>query len=919
MTSWSNIKIILIGEPSLIGTCETSNSNSYLKVYNSDSVPEQTRTCVSSSGGTVCVPSKEPTDIRNCPKTPTNKLIIYNPKIDCHDTEFPGGSSSKCYYNFNRMLCGDINASFYEYKSIKPEVVSWNPKDIKLDPPIIVCTLKYFYDYTDYNFTSMQNNTGGTLKRWLMDLYQNTSNVPLNDSMIYYLRDKNIIYSSVLDYYNQLYKTGFYRKNIFPIPPFLYNNFVCLSTDFTDSFFNNYYKDLHSIFTKSIFPETFSTLIKQNLTFPTFYYSQENPDDVYLDFNLSLPQYNECINAYGGSKKLQDSVDELLTNYISTFLQDDKILIINQVTHEPVPKKKCFLSNAEITGINFIFENNDIYTQKKVDANWEKQIETKEGYLSVINCKSKVVKWSPMLYLLYRIQNNTPSVTLLKKILFDTQLYPTLLYKSLTFDNDKKKALVDYTIFASSNNNPEILAQKHFITSDSPEGICYNSLLVPPTVVPVQGNPTAMCFDKQCTNETLRIFGLTDSSCKSECNRMKEWANDKSEASGIKNRDNLDGDRYKQICGEDINVHEPLKFNWGIFIFFTIIAMLCGILIFSICKKNEYTNAPTIAYTFSVFIIIFGISIFLGKDLSGNSMCDGNKFRCESSLTKVQIPDSFCEYSFNCETGTSIDTNCPPGCTTRGFTCYPINGKPRNHKQVEVQDMNYGLVILSILIFVIFSSSIYYLYQDYHWKIKWPLLIVVCLLSLIPLVYFIVTGLKKQKRDVFVGECIGDGRCNNDSDCDEKEKCFSSFCINTEDQKGCPISGKSPIPEKSLQDGDYIISYNDLFLTLEADKPAFLQKDQKIWEYNKNESMLYTLDSKNNSCVLSPFDVNKQSWCSGILYGKIYAYENNPKFILGNSTIFSINAQAFLIPDINNNITYSTVLPTSKIWKIEKI
>lgn len=641
----------------------------------------------------------------------------------------------------------------------------------------------YSYDFTNYNTTNIPNGPG-PFSRWLYDVCTGTSSsIPqgLDKSVVPRVRDSNVIYSMILDFYNQLYGRGYYKNNTAG------NNF--LTYDYTGeatfvTFITNFLQTCESYFyglyPAGTFPTELNSVLNSILGPP----EPSQSDDTYtLTFQLSYTQYQDFLS--------NPDQAGFITEYMCNILRDTQAWFSNENTQRWTPADPVLVSPT----VNYIsaiqLEPDYILTTGISPSDWENNPGKYPGYIfGTVSITATVQTWSPMLVayfgLLYKQVSYSPQIC--KQISTEggsgfTSTIPTVCFtQDCTSD---QPCVADMKNFCTMTYNPPspfnyVNVSKYLVNSNSDSCLCYNSLLSPSG----DGNKGAMCYDISCTPEIRSYFGLSDNICQGYCQQVNDWVTGTG-ADQSRNATKLDNNRFTTLCGKIVQEYTDKEYNIPVAGTGTILTILSSILAFSICKNKNFSITKTVLITGGIFILGGLLSAFFSRDLAGVGNCYGKDFLCKSRITKVNLPLDFCAYTRPCEC--SFNQDCASGCICQSSACLPVEGQRKTSIQTY-KKMNIPMLIVSIVIFVLFTASLLYLYQDYHWNIPKPVFITcVVILGLLPIVYYVYDGLKKKSKVVFDGPCTGcvgsctgkecgDDGCGNDI-CGS---CASGFCVNNQ-------------------------------------------------------------------------------------------------------------------------------------------
>ena len=434
-----------------------------------------------------------------------------------------------------------------------------------------------------------------------------------------------------------------------------------------------------------------------------------------------------------------------------------------------------------------------------------------------------------------------------------------------------------------------------------------------------------MCFDKNCTTELKNYYRLNDGTCKDFCANVYTWThapqNDQNRSA---NPGALDETSYNRICSS----YNPLSdtgtanYNFTVLICSITVFLLITALIFVFCKYKKVSDPITILLSIGILILFAVLTYYLTTLLNGQSKCDYENKRpvCMLNTNKIslEIPLQFCPVILNCECLQTSD--CKNGCVCSSGTCTPQTGNRKLDSQSQTTTsipittaITISAVTLPLLLY--YFLSLYDVYAPLY--VLFPVSIVLWL------VLFFLVARKTSDVQVLVGECNNCDNCLSDQTCC-KGNCCDGGCINdtcVTYLSDCPISTSSTRPVLSFPDalpsGQYSINYGSLSLygvNSHQNTPSLsltLGNTASRWNYDQPTQTL-SIDSM----VVCAVDICDNSTCgnTGLDYKgglslltraqALDALRNH--FILTPTTIYSIDADAYVIPDTN---TYDNQTP----------
>jgi len=810
----------------------------------------------------------------------------------------------------------------------------------------------YQYDFTNYNQDNVNNNGPLNFSQWLISMCTGqSSSAPNGMDPIYVnrIRDSNFIYASVLDFYNQMYCTGgFYELHPESNPFRNIKYFESGFSWFISSFISTLFSYFSSLYSPPVIPDELQKVLDAILIPPT---ALGNNDTYTVSVQLSYTQYQAYL-------KESDQAG-FITKYVTGMLRDTGATITDNKSNQSWSANDPVFINPTVDHITAVqLEPTYLYTVFSV-SDWNTVPTKYPNYIfATVQVTVTVSVWSPLLVVYFSMNSLPDFSSNTCKIISQPAGFPHQSTIPVScFLNDclegKTACIQDMENFCNLLYVPPSYVSRtttdtYLVTNNQANCLCYASKL-PPISSPSGGNLGAMCFDLNCTDPNLRnYFNLTDNTCKAYCQEVDGWITSTG-SDQSQDAENLNGQYFYQVCGKNITPYTPSEYSVPILITGVAIAVLSGFLVFSLSKYKSYTGVKTVVLITITVLVFLAITIFFGRDMAGLSDCDGKKFTCTSRITKKNIPREFCNYTMNCECVS--DRDCPKSCLCASSSCQPLSGG-RKSKIVKKRNMNYIMLTISIIMFILFSVSLIYLYKDYHWKISKPVFItLVLMIGIIPVIYYLYDGLKSRSEKVFTGTCIEAGQCFSNADCANGESCVNGYCENL--PKGCPIPGLSPPPPKSLEKGEYSIQYVSGSIILDLypykDSPAILTASNslcgispQVWSYDPATNSLTGIDQKvapGTACTMIPQDTCLQKPCGGIIYCKDITNLNiDSHFILGQNTIYSIEAQAYLVPDLSScqttpcasgsctigsctvvYVTYDTNAVSAPVWTITQI
>lgn len=644
---------------------------------------------------------------------------------------------------------------------------------------------QYSYDFSKLSYETFQE-----FANWLNDIWINgkNSSAPngISNTIQTRIRDTNFTYACILDFYNQLYNTGFYISN--PGSNKIQNYDFLSNT--IQLFVQGILTNLGGmVFNSTTIPTNLQNALLQACQLPVIV---QNGDQYSLSVNLS---YSQLQNANSSG------INNYVQNCLQNFLQDSKGTM--RQSGQPINFSELEVINSIITGysaIQIVNENGSpsyIFVQNINPSNYDNVYYP--GYIfATVQISCIIEQWSPMLLLLGLVTNPslTFSPTTCEKIASQISTIPTKCIETCNSNCIQQiENFCQISYSPPSNINP-ILSQQQLFSEGSEKCHCYDSFLVPAGDSPSIGNFASMCFANSCDSSMKTMFGLTDQYCATQCQKVGDWA----QQGIMKQPSDFDTANYNRICGY-IPTTTPNNYNSSVLTTGIIMTILTTMLAFSICKHKNFEPIKTVIITFIVFAIFSTLTGFFTRDLAGIGFCQNTsdfkyKFECQSRISKISLPSYFCNYQEACECVS--DSDCPTNCNVCASTfCIPSSGN-RQTETVEQTQPNIIIIIFSVLSSLIIPFVLIYFHDDYHWGISKKIFSFIAVsIGIIGLIFTIVQAKKKYSQTVPVGACnIVTNTCNppcksnetcnqenvcvcNDNPCLENQQCGTDGCGNS--------------------------------------------------------------------------------------------------------------------------------------------
>lgn len=641
--------------------------------------------------------------------------------------------------------------------------LNWSPSPGVLPtnsnmPGWIIC--EYSYD-----FSSFWQATYNQFSYFVLDIISQKSSpgAPsgMDKSVLTRIRDSNLVYACIYDFYNRLFNTGYYFNNPAMNPlntiDFISSGFVSTVSDIVQTL-ENY------IFINQSIPPSLDQSIRNSLIPPQ---AIQNGDSYSLSIQLSYSQYQQYLAS--------GNPNGYLENCINAFLKDSQGKMTNNGINIPIAP--LVLTNATVVSISAIqlvdSNGNPLYSYKTNIKPADFTVSNYSGYIfATAQIIANIENWSPML-LIYCINTlSTISFSPNTCALIATQIntIPSKCYDTCSssgsscLDYIEKFCSINYQIPSQFNQG---LADNSLLSLNDPDCLCYNSYLTPAGQGFQQGVPASMCFDTHCSDSFRAKLGITDQQCPQYCDEVWDWYNGSGQDKS-RRPDFLDQTRYAQLCGK-MPTMQPAQINSSILVTGIITTILGGLLTFSIAKHSKLSSMKTFLFIVLIILILGSLTAFFSRDLAGISKgCSGDKapykFICESRITKINLPNQFCNFQEACEcVGRTGD--CPNGCQCASTVCLPSSGK-RPYTTIRKTRPNPILITLGCIVGIILPSILIYLHEDYHWPIsKTKFSIIMILIGIACLGYTAYSATRKFEELVFDGPCSGTGPMPSPTGC----------------------------------------------------------------------------------------------------------------------------------------------------------
>lgn len=494
------------------------------------------------------------------------------------------------------------------------------------------------------------------------------------------------------------------------------------------------------------FTQPYTSLEYKSTDFLRFPDCEQDNDNYYFIIYLSFQQILSLYDPNVPNKEV------FLINLANNFLRDSEGQLSNpEFSIIDFPETIDEIQNS----LQLIINNGD-YSVKMTDNKVIRPNHIVQNnidkltlqFLLSVPYKLKIKKWSVMLISYFQNYSKqfTYSENVLNDISKDTGTLP--LDKVISKDN-----IIKYcpNTFTFKNGPSNFRLSSLILTSETnPECMCYTSGLSPPGIP--YGDKASMCFNKNCNDQILQKFNLSDNICQNPdlCQEVYYWTHTDNNPDKSRNSSELNTDKFNRLCGV-INPPDTSKYNSNIIYIGIFLTILNTLFIFLISKNKNYSSFKTFICCFIILIISLVFTYFLSILLKGDYICKNKNLVCVSKgFNKyITIPDEFCENSKNTNCECQIDEDCGQKCTCESGNCIPLEGE-RKFNTIKEYKIRYIQIILSLFISIIFPFLFIYASIDYEWHINKKLYItIITLLSLMPIIYIIVKTLTKIDKKVY--------------------------------------------------------------------------------------------------------------------------------------------------------------------------
>lgn len=757
-------------------------------------------------------------------------------------------------------------------------------------------------------------------------------------------RITNVIYAPITDIFNMMYETDYYSENK-EVNSFRNNCKYLIGNNFL-----NWKKDYLTFWTQSAsilyengtIPEEIKSLLENIIDLPLVEKKEENSFNI---FKISLTL------SYSQLKKYNESTtkDEYISDLLTTLMRDREARFL--IKKNPVIVTTPAVVESKIDFYTII--NLDTFISERKFPDQFPVPGSSKFFFGTAQITATISRWSPMTVIYFASKGITFSSVTGDEIYNNCKIYPLSAYQeecvelsSNCIDKIKRFCPTDYTPPITIGNIS--ITSQYLFASDNKNCFCFTS-----GVAPVSesngGNKAAMCFDKYCTQNMKKSFLLNDNTCQEYCGTVYNWRNNSAETSRDSNA--FDENTYNRICGNADNPYYSAEINKNILITGIIITLLFVFLCFMYTK--QLSAIWSFSLCFITFVLLGSLTGFLTYDLAGKSRCDDKQPVCKSRKSNISIPIQFCTAKINCEC--NFDQDCGnSGCFCSTGVCSPRSGT-RKQKIITSKYTDIPNVITILVALFIIPLIIIKLVDNTI--LKWSLVFLSVLACSILLYFFSV---KTKEEKTFDGPCVNCNCANNEICCDNN--CCNGSCLNGKCQNyitGCPMYGSpnTHIDIQSIESGNYTLRYDydgiEWLLSVENSRSELIKDIAALlirpanpnfnftWNYNgRNKTISGLIKNSREEVYISSLDISNSSTCgnssqiykgapSALIIDEVYAN----KFIISSTTIYSIDANAYIVPDTSfiqsNNVsrgylgdipcitlTYTTDKESASVWTI---
>lgn len=350
-----------------------------------------------------------------------------------------------------------------------------------------------------------------------------------------------------------------------------------------------------------------------------------------------------------------------------------------------------------------LFINLDNQLKSKGGSTWNPNIkesynipyDNKISFIPLYKVKIVITRWSPIL-LIYFLNRGIQMIDC-EAVYEDIGMDPITCLNCLNNVQDCKSKLERSCV--KSYFHPDFLRKTTtlLLQNTNRKCYCYASNLTPP-LIDRYGNKTSICFDTNCTSDDRKNYNIRDDTCTNECQLMYNWLHNKDPAYQPRNPMYFDKARFEAICGVQ---YKPFRYNDVINVNFFLCSLGICICLFFILFHLK--NRKWYVYFFIPFLL-FGICVYISIDMRGSSQCNDNKQSiCTSKISKLKIPNYFCDSVQNCECLSVF--SCGSRCLCQNQRCVPKFDIMDPQKIITLYKLRVNYMFILFLIFFIVTSS----------------------------------------------------------------------------------------------------------------------------------------------------------------------------------------------------------------------
>lgn len=573
---------------------------------------------------------------------------------------------------------------------------------------------RYAFDFTGYNELDILNGPG-KLINWLTGVCKgvNTSapNGIVNSGDKNRIRDSNVIFGILSDFYDQIYFQGIYSDRKTP-PKFAVVDILSDMQNFTNDYVIRNVQRFGTLYDGPV-SDSLKTSLENILQAPRPFFSTTYK----ISMNMSYQQFMRY-------KKSSDP-DAFATVLLSNFLRDYQGKIINTSSGSDYGTKDPVLKNSKVVGLTAI--ELDVSSPYHIGQGiQESDFVVPDKYPGYFFCtaqiEAEISVWSPMTFIYFRsyavdIDDNVAMEITRSGI--NGQPFPMPIQNFLRIcskgTEDCKNLIINLCglSYEPPGNIKNVVSDDYFMTN-SPNCMCYMSLLTPVGSQPV-GNQTAMCFDENCDQSMKDMFNLSRSNCAGRCGEMSRWINEKGQ-NQPRNLAYYDDNSFRDICGDNFTPYSDKKLSIKVLIVGIVCSIIVSATVYLGCSSQSISISASFLIAVVALVISGSITAFLSIDYAGVGKCEGDGFVCRSKITKREISDTFCNFSMNCEC--DIVSSCPGNCFCQSTTCISRSTKQRPTVD-EKQSYTDGPLAIGFLVGSIFLAfSVLFASKAYKWGFR---------------------------------------------------------------------------------------------------------------------------------------------------------------------------------------------------------